>query len=335
MATTAPPRHTLRNLALAAAGLLVLLGLFIVTALGALLGAERPSSSFAASEAALADIPKDYLRVYQAVGERYDLDWTILAGIGKVETDHGRLEAPGVRSGVNDAAFANGQGCCAGPMQFNVRNGSPSTWERYREGPSDDVYDPADAVPAAGRLLIDNGAKDSMQRALLAYNAAGWYVDDVLSQAEKYRGAARAGAAGARAIGSANAKEILGNARITIGDPAMRAQLQQGAIDPRVIATIAFAGQDRDIIVTSLKRPGDNDSNHGYGRAVDIGAVDGERCTGTRSGACGQLALDAARAEGDARSTELIYAFDPDGGDPRGFADPAAHSDHIHAGFDQ
>ena len=334
MATTSPPRHTLRNAALAAVALLVLLGWFIVTAIGALLGAERPSDSFGASEAALADIPENYLRIYQAVGERYDLDWTILAGIGKVETDHGRLDAPGVRSGVNDAAFANGQGCCAGPMQFNVRNGSPSTWERYRESPSDDVYDPADAIPAAARLLIDNGAKDSMQRALLAYNAAGWYVDDVLSQAERYRGAARAGAGG-RAVGAANASEVLGNGRITIGDPAMRAQLRQGEIDPRVIATLAFAAQDHDIIVTSLKRPGDSDSNHGYGRAVDIGAVDGERCTGTRSGACGQLALELAAVEGDARSTELIYAFDPDGGDPRGFADPVAHSDHIHAGFDE
>src|SRR4051812_24699205 len=51
--------------------------------------------------------------------------WTVLAAIGSTETDHGRSRAPGVRSGLNR------HGCCAGPMQFNVRDGPPSTWQRY------------------------------------------------------------------------------------------------------------------------------------------------------------------------------------------------------------
>jgi hypothetical protein len=327
MATTAPRRTTVKI----AAGVIVLGGGFVVFLLSAIAGilgnAERPSNSFAASDAALADIPEDYLRIYQAVGEETELDWAILAGIGKVETDHGRLDAPGVTSGVNTF------GCCAGPMQFNLRNGPPSTWDAYRDSASDDVYDPADAIPASARLLIDNGAPDSYQQAIFAYNHAQWYVTDVLAQAERYRGAAERAAAGG-AVGSANASEILADDAIQMTE-VMRAQLEQGDIDPRLVDLIAFAADETDIIITSLLRPGDP-GNHGAGRAVDIGAVDGEVCTGTRTGACGQLAVDLARVEGDARSTELIYAFDPDGpDDPRGFADPAAHSDHIHAGFDQ
>jgi hypothetical protein len=327
MATTAPRRTTVKI----AAGVIVLGGglvVFVLSAIAAILGsAERPSNSFAASDAALADIPEDYLRIYQAVGEETELDWTILAGIGKVETDHGRLDAPGVTSGVNTF------GCCAGPMQFNLRNGPPSTWDAYRDSASDDVYDPADAIPASARLLIDNGAPGSYQQAIFAYNHAQWYVTDVLAQAERYRGAAERAAAGG-SVGSANASEILADDAIQMTE-VMRAQLEQGDIDPRLIDLIAFAAGETDIIITSLLRPGDP-GNHGAGRAVDIGAVDGEVCTGTRTGACGQLAVDLARVEGDARSTELIYAFDPDGPeDPRGFADPAAHSDHIHAGFDQ
>lgn len=31
------------------------------------------------------------------------LDWAVLAAIGKVETNHGRLNAPGVHSGANSA----------------------------------------------------------------------------------------------------------------------------------------------------------------------------------------------------------------------------------------
>ena len=58
--------------------------------------------------------------------------WPVLAAIGSIETDHGRSRAPGVRSGVNR------HGCCAGPMQFNTRDGPPSTWEHYGVDGNDD-----------------------------------------------------------------------------------------------------------------------------------------------------------------------------------------------------
>ena len=78
------------------------------------------------------------------------MPWSVLAAIGSIETDHGRSRAPGVRSGVNR------HGCCAGPMQFNTRDGPPSTWQRYGvDGNHDgttDVYDPEDAI-AVGRPL--------------------------------------------------------------------------------------------------------------------------------------------------------------------------------------
>ena len=44
-------------------------------------------------------------------GSRYRIPWSVLAGIGKVESDHGRARLPGVRSGSNWA------GAC-GPMQI-------------------------------------------------------------------------------------------------------------------------------------------------------------------------------------------------------------------------
>ena len=67
---------------------------------------------------------------------------------------------------------------------------------------------------------------------------------------------------------------------------------------------------------------------------MDIGAVDGEICRGSRRGACAQLVRELAAVEGPLRSTELIYCWDPDGpADPRGFA-RADHCDHIHWGMD-
>jgi Transglycosylase SLT domain len=134
----------------------------------------------------IADIPANYLALYRASARTCPgLSWGVLAGIGKVESDHGRSSAPGVRSGVN--AF----GCCAGPMQFNVRNGPPSTWDRYGRGGN--VYDPRDAIPAAARLLCANGARGGrdLRGAVYAYNHSGAYVDQVLALAGSYTSGGR------------------------------------------------------------------------------------------------------------------------------------------------
>src|SRR5687768_14790614 len=85
--------------------LLALLGLpLLVAALSmGLLGSMQstaPLGSFMPSAFALRDIPPDYLRTYQSAGSAVD-GWEYLAAIGKVETDHGRSRAPGVRAGVN------------------------------------------------------------------------------------------------------------------------------------------------------------------------------------------------------------------------------------------
>src|SRR5215210_5941116 len=105
----------------------------------------------AASGAAKRAIPANYLRLYRLAARGSGVPWTVLAAIGSIESDHGRSHAPGVHSGLNR------HGCCAGPMQFNTRDGPPSTWERYgadaNHDGSTDVYDPEDAIPSAASYL--------------------------------------------------------------------------------------------------------------------------------------------------------------------------------------
>jgi hypothetical protein len=158
----------------------------LLAALFAGLGGVQSSSpvgSFAPSPLALRDIPSDYLRIYQAAGA--NVGWEYLAAIGKVETDHGRSTAPGVRSGVN--AF----GCCSGPMQFSIV-GHPSTWETYGVDGNHDgktsPFDPRDAIPAAASYLEASGAPADWDAALFSYNHAVWYVAEVKAWAERYRG---------------------------------------------------------------------------------------------------------------------------------------------------
>ena len=105
----------------------------------------------APSAARQARHPRPLPRLYRHAGREYGVPWNVLAAIGSIETDHGRSRAPGVRSGVNR------YGCCAGPMQFNPRDGPPSTWERYgvdaNHDGTKDVYDPEDAIPSAANYL--------------------------------------------------------------------------------------------------------------------------------------------------------------------------------------
>jgi membrane-bound lytic murein transglycosylase B len=140
-------------------------------------GQPRPS------RAAVADIPPGYLRLYRQAGARYRLPWSVLAAIGKVESDHGRARLPGVRSGSNWA------GAC-GPMQIGCvpHSKAGNAWARYGHGRP---HDPAEAIPAAARYLVDHGARHNLDRALFAYNHSRAYVARVKQLARGY--AARGG----------------------------------------------------------------------------------------------------------------------------------------------
>jgi hypothetical protein len=160
--------------------------------------AVPPGPTVHASGFALSDIPTRYLGLYiQAAHTCPALTWQLLAGIGKVETNHGRANLPGVHSGVNT------YGCCAGPMQFNIRNGPPSTWDTYNPHRGNgNVYNPADAIPAAANKLCTDGLANptsvqqdpcpnvqgtpAQHQAIYAYNHACWYAHQVLVLATRY-----------------------------------------------------------------------------------------------------------------------------------------------------
>jgi hypothetical protein len=142
------------------------------------------------SRAAVADIPAGYLRLYRRAGATYGVPWSVLAAMGKVESDHGRLRLPGVRSGLNRYRDKHGRWrrCCAGPMQFNLTDGPPSTWQHHGRG---NVYDAADAIAAAARKLVADGARRDLDRALYAYNHSRAYVARVKRLARAYGGSRR------------------------------------------------------------------------------------------------------------------------------------------------
>jgi hypothetical protein len=146
----------------------------------------RPPRQVPPSGAARADIPSGYLALYRTAARRCPgLSWSVLAAVGKVESDHGRSRLPGVRSGWNAAG-------AAGPMQFGIGVGrAGNAWARDGRDFDGDgrrsVYDPGDAIPAAANYLCAHGAPRRLDRALYAYNHSWSYVAKVKAIAARYR----------------------------------------------------------------------------------------------------------------------------------------------------
>lgn len=112
--------------------------------------------------------PIDSLRSYYAQAQRlYGVDASYLASINFIESNFGR---------VNGTSSAG----AIGPMQFE-----PGTWVEYGQGGN--INDPHDAILAAARLLVHNGAPKDMTNAIWHYNNSYDYVDSVMSFARAYR----------------------------------------------------------------------------------------------------------------------------------------------------
>jgi hypothetical protein len=167
-------------------------------------GEAAQTAGYGVSVRALRDIPPLYLRLYLLAARRYRLDWAILAGIGRVECNHGRDPDPScTHEGAVNSAGAGG------PAQFLA-----STWSRYGVGAdghsAPDRWNPADAILGMANYLRASGAPADYRRAIYAYNHAWWYVAEVERWAALYRGAAEEGQGEGQATGSAASAAPMG-----------------------------------------------------------------------------------------------------------------------------
>ncbi|MFC9033678.1 C40 family peptidase [Streptomyces arboris] len=174
--------------------------------------------------------------------------WSVLAGIGKVESNHagGRTVAPdggitprilGVRlngsgAGGNTTSFSDtdrgrldgdtAYDRAVGPMQF-----LPSTWNgpSGQDGNGDGAKDPHNAYDAAlgaAVYLCGTGTADlsktaELRKAIFRYNRSNTYVDDVTAHITAYDQAGPGSAGGAPASGVAG--DVINVARAQLGLP--------------------------------------------------------------------------------------------------------------------
>jgi hypothetical protein len=119
--------------------------------------------------AVLAEIPAQYLAWFKVAGAQYGVPWYVLAAIAKVESDF-NPDCIGPPNYTGELA--------EGLMQF-----LPSTWSEYGRG---SPFDPQAAIFAAARMLAAEGAAANLRSAIYDYNHAAWYVDEVMSIADRY-----------------------------------------------------------------------------------------------------------------------------------------------------
>ncbi|WP_435532118.1 lytic murein transglycosylase [Rhodococcus antarcticus] len=178
-------------------------------------------AAWARDRAAVLDVPASALEAYGWAAASVarsapgcGIGWTTLAGIGSVETGHGRFGGsrldrdnraqPPIRGaaldgrpGVAEIRDTDGGALdgdttfdrAMGPMQF-----IPGTWEQWGvDADGDGVADPDDlddAALAAARYLCASGgdltAAGGWNRAVLTYNRSSSYVREVLERSASY-----------------------------------------------------------------------------------------------------------------------------------------------------
>lgn len=189
--------------------------LAVPTAMGALAGGWGTSSAEPSAQA-LVDIPAPLLAAYQAASPSCPgLPWTVLAAVGKVETDHGRTNGAelavdgSVRPSLLGPLLDGTNGTArvvdtdggrldgnvlldrgVGPMQF-----LPATWARWgRDASGDgvaDINNAFDSIASAADYLCAGagagaGGLSDIAAAIARYNRSATYVEQVLTTAAEY-----------------------------------------------------------------------------------------------------------------------------------------------------
>jgi len=345
----------------AVAGLFLLMLIVVVLIGQAEAKAEGPMSSAAAGE-----IPEVALEAYRHGATYCDaIEWPVLAGIGQIESHHGGLyggvfdeegtlrpplygvQLSGSGVGGNLTPYPIGEWLgrwglagpyqqAMGPMQF-----MPGTWAGYGTDASGDGYaDPQnifDAAASAAEYLCE-GFTD-LSSAIKKYNNSDAYVADVLQAAALYAedgDIGSSGGAGGRV--SSDAGDLVNNSNMCLADRARR-DLEDGIVDPRLVAALSAAATEFTICVGWFRTdhkacvggtgtyPDCRLSQHWFGRAADITHVDGEIVHPGNESA--RRLVDWWFEAYDGKPPDSVGSPWPEA---FGFTD-ANHQDHLHVAF--
>jgi transglycosylase-like protein with SLT domain len=288
---------------------------------------ERQELVCATAKDASVKIPDDYIKAFQEAAGRYDLGengvWA-LAAVARVESNFGKgMSAEQLRT--------------TGPLGITQDN-----WRRYAvdgDGNGKVTHrSPADSAATLARMIWAAG---DLRAGLFQHNHAEWYVDAVLKDAQSMAGTCQVKTVAYSVALPGPTNAAINWSNVQLSNQLEMMDIQSGAIDPRILDILGAISQQHTVLISALRSDhpkyttNGSISNHYYGRAMDIAAIDGVSCTDVSpTGPCGTVARELGALPPGQEPTELIYCFDPDGpNNPNGFAE-ADHCNHIHVGFD-
>jgi hypothetical protein len=284
---------------------------------GALTAMEGGSAGWVGRPETLADVPGPFLALYQEAAASFGVPVGILAGIGKVECNHGR----------GDCYHPNQAGA-EGPMQFLPATFAAYSWASGTADPS--PYDPRDAIFAAAAKLANGGVGQDPATAIYSYNHAHWYVALVTAWATAY---------GYLPGESLAALAVLNHPNLSLRAEAT-ADVRSGGVDMRVLAVLLILATTHQLQAVGPLISGhsyyvagtSHPSNHAFGRVADLPIIDG---------------APVSAGNGNARSVAEVISHLPSPLRPDELGSPwpltftgmrtftQGHHDHIHYGYDQ
>jgi Transglycosylase SLT domain len=272
-------------------------------------------------------IPDDYMKGFEDAAGRFNLGengvWA-MAAVARIESNFGK--------GMSDADLAS-----RGPLGITEDN-----WKKYAlDGDGNGKVTHESAADSAATLARMIWAAGDLRAGLFQHNHAEWYVDAVLKDADSMAGTCQVKTVAYSVALPGPTNAPINWANVELSNSLEMVDIQSGAIDPRILNLLGAISQEHKIRISALRSDhskytsSGNVSNHYYGRAMDIAAIDGVSCTDVSpDGPCGTIARELGALPSGQEPTEPIYCFDPDGPDnPNGFAQ-ADHCDHVHVGFD-
>mgnify|MGYP001036965686 CR=1 FL=1 len=176
----------------------------VVAAVAGLVGATAPclvgggtaSASGPRATGAARQFPPARLHIFMGAARRFDISWPFLASIGVQECGfdgHCGLNSSGC-AGVMEIAYVRGSACSPDPSV-------PTIWETYKvdaDGGGADIFDPADAIFTAARILRTTMGAPATGGSFHAYHEAACnyygacadgvadYADEVMARAVEF-----------------------------------------------------------------------------------------------------------------------------------------------------
>ncbi len=271
------------------------------------------------------EIGERYMNAFEQAAGRYDLGrrgvWA-LAGVARLESNFGKS--------MSKAELQQ-----TGPLGIDR-----DEWNRFEiDGNDDGLIRHASIEDSAATLAREIWSRGDLRAGLFLHNQASWYVDQVVAQANQLAGKCTQRSVEWNVALPTPTSAPINWANLTLSNSLELRDIRSGALDPRIMGLLGMITQTHKITISALRSDHSqmtvdgNVSNHYFGRAMDIAAVDGVSCTDVDPSApCAQLGRTLTLLPAPLHPTELIYCFDLDGPGPA-FA-RSDHCDHLHAGYD-